>query len=92
MIATESADGRFTITADGQLTIRETGTVKNYLVEALERYREIVVDLSQIEAIDLPCLQLLYCAKRLARASRRQQLFRVILPESLRRGLMAEPD
>ncbi|OPZ59528.1 MAG: hypothetical protein BWY87_00960 [Deltaproteobacteria bacterium ADurb.Bin510] len=87
MIETSLNSECFTLRATGQLTLRESGTVKDFLAQALERYREIEVDLSAVEVIDLPCLQLLYCAKQLARESVRRPQFRVILPEGLMRGL-----
>jgi len=87
MIETSTDSESFTIRVVGQLTVRESGPVKDYLVQALERYREIVVDLRAVDVIDLPCLQLLYCAKLLARENARQQRFRVFLPQGLFKGL-----
>lgn len=87
MIETLTNETGFVIRAEGELTSRTSGEFKNHLAEALERYQEIVVDLRQVDTIDLPCLQLLYCAKQIAHETRRNQIFKVIFSESFLKGL-----
>jgi len=87
MIETLTNETGFVIRAEGELTSRTSGEFKNRLAEALERYQEIVVDLRQVDTIDLPCLQLLYCAKQIAHETRRNQIFKVIFSESFLKGL-----
>ena len=87
LIETITNETGFVIRVEGELTSRTSGEFKDRLTEALERHQAIIVDLRQVDTIDLACLQLLYCAKQIARDAQRNQLFKVIFSEGFLKGL-----
>lgn len=56
-------DGIFVVTFEGSQTIEKSEKIKNILIDAIKgKKKEIFINISKIEKIDLSFLQLLYSA------------------------------
>jgi len=72
----------------GKLTIARAKEIKQELEEAISPGQEIVVELTDVNAVDLSFIQLLWAARREADVSQARLRLELPLPESFRRELV----
>ena len=80
-------DNKKILHIEGDLNFEEALSLEDFLSDALEPSNDIEIDLQKISSIDLKSMQLIYLAKRFARTSKRNIVFKVKFSEAFRKAL-----
>jgi len=72
------------LTLEGEITITEAGELKKALLEGLNRAKQLLVEIENITALDLTCLQLLCSAERSYPEKEKVITFSGKIPEAFR--------
>jgi len=78
-----------TVKLIGQLTVDRASTIKDEISQAFRKRAIVLLDFSQVEDLDLACLQVLFSAKLGAAAAGKELHFLGTLPERVSRRLVS---
>jgi anti-anti-sigma regulatory factor len=71
------------VTIEGDFSINHIEKVKDKLLDVLEKYNEVEIQIQNIEAMDLSSLQLLHSLKKSA-GDEKKVRFHIVLPDNLK--------
>jgi anti-anti-sigma regulatory factor len=77
------------VNLQGSLLVDRAAALKDELVEALEGSDNVLLGISQVEDLDLACLQVLYAAKKSATSAGKELHFLGSVPSRLSKRLAA---
>ena len=83
----DSREGRRTLHIDGNLTIDQSCSFKDTLLEAFESTNHLIIDLEKVSAIDISSLQLLCAAARSITQAGKKISIKGEIPDIIKKAL-----